>query len=718
MIASQSGKASRSKLTVIKNPKSLYGLENMIVASWDHISPIWPLNNLVATNPLAGYEDNYFNHALAIANGLQIDLTGRVEFRKWNIETIKWSQVLLDNLHASIKASRPNKRLLVRLLDLLSHENHSDVEAKALIKSAKINPDQAIELCLNYLEIPHSQRDLFLTLQLTTLPGWAGYAKYLAEKEDKKSGQKLLNDYLALRVILCALCWPEARELIEVYSQNKKENDLSNYIKKINDAETSFQSELISKVAQNAEKQKLTPEAQFVFCIDPRSELMRRHIESLGDYITYGYAGFFGIPLKVVNDKDDHGVNACPGMLKPLHTVKLRKNNKSLIKFATNTLIEFFSRSYQVLKYTFHTPFLLVDLIGFYSGFKMIAKTFVPGLGYKHSDIGEGEMPELTLDEKCRYAEQMLRTIGLQSHFAKMIILCGHESHSKNNAYAGALDCGACGGMSGYIHANFIADIMNDKAVRKYLLSKNIRIPDYTIFYPAIHITSTDELKVLSNDIRLLKVKEHLNLARQQSQIERLSLLNKSPNNLSSLTNNWAQVRPEWGLVNNAALVIGDRSLTKKFNLNARMFLHSYDWQIDQDGSILAAVFAGPVRVAYWINISYLFSSLNNSLYGAGSKITHNITGKRLTMQGNASDVMHGLPMQSLFNDYDNLNHQPVRLHVVIHAPREKIEEVVKHDEIILKLISNEWLFILSIDPSGATTYKLSRNLKWHKVEN
>jgi uncharacterized protein YbcC (UPF0753/DUF2309 family) len=51
------------------------------------------------------------------------------------------------------------------------------------------------------------------------------------------------------------------------------------------------------QISTQAKKERTSSDAQMVFCIDTRSELIRRHVEDKGHYETFGYAGFFGIAM-------------------------------------------------------------------------------------------------------------------------------------------------------------------------------------------------------------------------------------------------------------------------------------------------------------------------------------------------------------------------------------------------------------------------------------
>jgi uncharacterized protein YbcC (UPF0753/DUF2309 family) len=157
--------------------------------------------------------------------------------------------------------------------------------------------------------------------------------------------------------------------------------------------------------------------------------------------------------------------------------------------------------------------------------------------------------------------------------------------------------------------------------------------------------------------------------------------------------------------------------LTQSINLDGRAFLHSYNWQEDQEGNSLTTILTAPMIVAQWINNQYLFSLIDNVAYGSGSKITHNITGKIGIMQGNGSDLMHGLPLQSLYSSDTKAYHEPLRLITIVYAPRTMVSAIISAQPILQKLFRNGWLTIACIEPEGSATYYLQRDLIWEKYK-
>lgn len=723
-------------------------VNRLIEESWLKIAPFWPLKNLVAVNPLQGLEDYPIEKAM---------LDGAVFFEQTefptamsliNKETIKWLQAFFDEGQATINMPLRKMGLYkawkkLAYFDTRLHDG--DTNKQKWLLNLPESPESAISQCLLTLKIPQEEQSLFLTLMLTTLPGWAAHIKYRTHwaagdlcHPHPVSGA----DYIAIRLIITSLLWEEAAELLEWHEklqvlQIKKPSPIIG----IQKSESEYLEPLLNKLALQKSIPSSEYDAQIIFCIDVRSEPFRRALESIGNYETFGYAGFFGVPARIQNTTTTQSYDSCPVLLKPKHTIHESpcssegcvQDHKGYQKLNTIKAL------YQSLKYNFTTPLGLIELIGLTSGFWMALRTLFPMLAIQsRRSISHKIRPSITLtpsletidiSDQCTYAESVLKAIGLTKKFSSLVILCGHGSVTENNAYATALDCGACGGHHGASNAKILAKILNTDRVREYLNTVGISIPKETQFIAAQHNTTTDEVDmytmdtkddVLTKKIDTLKhsliAAGRLNSSRRSKDLGFDGDENKSAEHTKLRGVDWAQVRPEWGLARNASFIVAPREISKKIDLEGRAFLHSYDYLQDPDGSILTGILTAPMVVAQWINMQYLFSTIDNVAYGSGSKITKNIAGKIGVMQGNASDLMNGLPLQSVYQTDRMAYHKPVRLMVIVYTTIELIDDIIKKQSVLKKLFSNGWVLLTCIDPkNNHNQYFLNRDLTWER---
>ncbi|MBM4298006.1 MAG: DUF2309 domain-containing protein, partial [Deltaproteobacteria bacterium] len=181
-------------------------------------------------------------------------------------------------------------------------------------------------------------------------------------------------------------------------------------------------------------------------------------------------------------------------------------------------------------------------------------------------------------------------------------------------------------------------------------------------------------------------------------------------------SSDWSQVRPEWGLSGNAAFIIGRRQLTRGLDLAGRIFLHSYDYREDRDGRLLEGIMTGPQVVAQWINMEHYFSTVDPEVYGAGSKIYHNVAGRLAVMSGPQSDLRTGLARQTTMSG-ERPYHEAMRLITVIEAPRQRIDAVIRSQSHLRRLYDNEWLGLIAIDPQEQVFYRYRPKRGWIKAE-
>ncbi len=482
-----------------------------------------------------------------------------------------------------------------------------------------------------------------------------------------------------------------------------------------------------------------TPAAQAIFCIDVRSEGFRRHLEKLGAYETLGFAGFFGVPMLYRPFGSSSNMIVGPALIKPgqvvrevpkdasPETIERRLDNNNW-KYRRGELVH-------NLRENLLTPFAFVEMAGWLSLFPLIGKTLLPGQWRKLQKSMEQKLnpaiptepsiianpEEMSLEAQAASVAGMLKATGLTKNFARLVLICGHGSETENNPYASGLDCGACGGNQGGNSANVAARILNQKAVRAILARQGLLIPEETFFVAGLHNTTTDTISFMneeqvpsSHKAEFAQFKQDLALAGQHNALDRAKKLPGAKTNadIEQRAADWAQVRPEWGLVRNAAFICGRRSLTANLNLDNRVFLHSYDPNQDSDGSILEVIMTAPVVVAEWINMQYYLSTVDNYKFGSDTKLLHTVVSQSGVMQGRQSDLLLGLPKQSVMLG-DELFHEPMRLSVIIEAPVSRISQIIDKHEKLQHLTQNKWINLLAYDATSNTFYQYTPNGDW-----
>jgi hypothetical protein len=125
---------------------------------------------------------------------------------------------------------------------------------------------------------------------------------------------------------------------------------------------------------------------------------------------------------------------------------------------------------------------------------------------------------------------------------------------------------------------------------------------------------------------------------------------------------------------------------------------------------------SAPMIVANWINMQYYGSMVDNQLFGSGNKVLHNVVGGSIgVLEGNGGDLRTGLAIQSLHNGEEWI-HEPIRLNVIIEAPKTPIDEIIQKHAVVRELIENEWLYLFNMDDDGRI-HQRRPNGQWVEVD-
>jgi len=599
----------------------------------------------------------------------------------------------------------------------------------------------------------------YLESVLLTVNGWASWCAYLgwqAGLEGRKDPH--LRELLAIRLawgVLLLECKDSDASKQAFASLQRAWRQAPDVLKRAEQAllidevwqlalEIGYQRELALRLAyaSNASMAPQEIEVQAAFCIDVRSEPLRRALEAVCPGIqTLGFAGFFGLPVAYTPLSSSARRPQLPGLLAPAMEVADRLMSANPPDRKSDDLMQIAaSRARQArlgLADRWRTAsrwpgaaFSYVEAAGVgylgkmgnwvMPGKQARSRDELRGLPARYRAICRPQLTGIDLDTQLALSAGVLHAMGLEQHLAPLVLLVGHGSQSANNAHAAALDCGACCGQTGEVNARSLAQLLNDPAVREGLRCRGLSIPDSTSFLACLHNTTTDEIEVFDLDLLPLSARERWEriqnlLAHACDQVRRarapaLHLDPRSPHGVlldqyRQRANDGAQTRPEWGLAGNAAFLIAPRHRSWGVVLEGRSFLHDYDAGQDADGSVLELLMTAPMLVAHWINWQYHASTCDPARLGSGNKVLHNVVGGTLgVFEGNGGDLRIGLSRQSL-HDGQRWVHEPLRLTVIIDAPQAAIEAVIHKHRVVQQLLDNGWLHLWRFEQCDLIRY-------------
>lgn len=545
---------------------------------------------------------------------------------------------------------------------------------------------------------------------LMSLGGWAQHARWLLWQAELEGGtDRTLLDLLAIRLV-----WDEALLVQFPQIAEKWAATLAAHAAPVTPSTEEVALAILQDAADRGHQRRLAaalegatdpvearPFLQAAFCIDVRSEVFRRALESLDPNVeTIGFAGFFGLPLAHHAHGSDIREAHLPVLLTPaLETTSAgdpAQDQASRIAART-------TRAWGRFRQAAVSSFAFVEAMGPVYAIKLIkaALGFVPA---QRPEPAPQVIGGLSPAAKADTAAAVLGAMSLTKGHGEVVLLLGHGGNVTNNPHESAYHCGACGGYTGEVSARLLAILLNDPETRAGLAERGITLPEDTLFVAGLHDTTTDRITLYAEDLpegRRSVIGRVTRLLDEAGRIARAERAQRLPGargeTIAARARNWAEIRPEWGLAGCAAFIAAPRRATAGRDLGGRAFLHSYDWQADKDFATLELIITAPVVVASWISLQYYGSSVAPEMFGGGNKLLHNVVGGFGVIEGNGGRLRAGLPWQAV-HDGERLVHEPLRLSVMIEAPREQILKVLEKHPDVRALFDNGWLHLFVLE--------------------
>ncbi|MBX3634528.1 MAG: DUF2309 domain-containing protein [Rubrivivax sp.] len=745
-----------------------HALAEAIARACDRMAPAWPLDRAIAVNPHWGWIDQPIEEAVAavgVLAGMKLLPEAHPTRRPLLADLAGARDAVVHQISQHCAAHFDAGQALWHVpvdgddgalwtgwrqcvaADRSLHWPQGRTAALAAIERLPRDPAAAVGDAVQRLGVPAAGHDALLTAWLLDLNGWAAacaWQRWQARlAQPARADDPRLAELLAIRAAWDALLadalpqvqvadWAAGWATVDALVAAERARQHAGW-ERMAARESQVQAEVAAAVtrplAAAPAAPAAAPQVQAVFCIDVRSEVLRRALEAAAPGIaTRGFAGFFGLPVDHRPLGTDWRQPQLPGLLAPALTVQEqpaggegegRSLAQALAERRRARLAA--TAAWDGWRTTPAAGFAYVEAVGALAAGDLLRQSLPTAPKPRDwaqagltADEAARVVPQLALDADAGagLAAGVLGAMGLLRDFAPLVLLCGHGGCSANNPHAATLDCGACGGRSGEVNARALAALLNDAAVRERLAACGIQIPSGTWFVAGLHDTTTDDVQLFdtaaapaSHHDALSSLRTALRTAGDATRAERAPGLGLPPlpagellQRLQRRAAHWAETRPEWALADNAAFVAAPRARTAGADLGGRVFLHDYDHRLDADRGVLTLILTAPVVVAHWINLQYLASSVDPERHGAGNKLLHNVVGGGIgVFEGNGGDLRIGLPWQSV-HDGERLRHTPRRLSVFVEAPREAIDGVLAAHAAVRQLVDHGWLHLLAIE--------------------
>ena len=591
----------------------------------------------------------------------------------------------------------------------------------------------ALQRAVATLGLPPAAVETACHRLLTTLGGWAQLARYHRwQAELGGSTDAMITDFLAIRLV-----WEEA--LFDRYHAQIAAAwtaTVAAHAAPVAPTAAQIVDTIVHEAAERAAQRRLAvtlaapgpiaaagrPSLQAAFCIDVRSEVFRRALESVDPTVrTLGFAGFFGLTAAHRRFASDTTELRLPVLLNPGVSSHADgdANADLAARYASRA-----ARAWGRFKLAAVSSFAFVEAAGpLYVG-KLVRDALGLGTTMPPADPAPVLDPPLDAAAQIDAAESVLRAMSLTQGFARVVLLAGHGVTIVNNPHASALHCGACGGYSGEVNARLLAGLLNTPAVRDGLRPRGIDVPSDTLFVAGLHDTTTDAVTLYDGDhpapahaADLDRIRRTLAEAGIIARTERaLRLPRGTAATLPGRSRDWAEVRPEWALAGAQAFVAAPRARTAGRSLGGRAFLHDYQWRDDAGFGVLELILTAPVVVASWISLQYYGSVVAPDTFGGGNKLLHNVVGGVGVVEGNGGTLRGGLPWQSV-HDGVALAHEPLRLSVCIEAPCAAMTDILARHAGVRALFDNRWLHLFALDDAGRIAWRYAGDLDWVPFE-